>query len=141
MKEQNLPSWFLPHLYSSQPCESLFRQLRSLTSTYPTVACCSVNEILYRISKIQMLNEIVNSNAKNFVYPKSSHKKSNEKKQVLHELPTKSEIFNVIALCKVKAIKTTKRFGFETPDDSTLISRKISAKCLSKKIIKSKKKH
>lgn len=141
LKEQNLPYWFLPHLYSSQPCESLFRQLRSLTSTYSTVACCSVNEILYRISKIQMQNEIVNSNAKNFVYLKSSHKKSNEKKQVLHELPTKSEIFNVIALCKVKAIKTTKRFGFEIPDDSTLISRKISAKCLSKITIKSKKKH
>lgn len=138
LKEQNLPSWFLPHLYSSQPCESLFRQLRSLTSTYSTVACCSVNEILYRISKIQMQNEIVSSNAENFIYPKSSHKKINEKsngKTIVHELPTKSEIFNVIALC----IKTANQFGFEIPADSMLISRQISAKCLSKRTIKKKK--
>lgn len=136
LKEQNLPAWFLPYLYSSQPCESIFRQLRSFTSTFSTVACCSVNEILYRISKIQMQNEIVHSNAMNFVYPRATHKKNNE---FVHELPTKSEIFNIIALCKAKAINTAKRFGFKIPNDSTLISCKISAKFLSKRTIKTKK--
>lgn len=136
LKEQNLPSWFLPFLYSSQQCESLFRQLRSFTSTYSTVACCSVNEILYRISKIQMQNEIVHINAKNFVYPRSSKKTDSN---FVHELPTKSEIFNIIALCKARAISTAKRFGFSIPNDSTLISCNITAKCLNKRTIKTKK--
>lgn len=33
LKEHNLPNLFLPHLYTSQTCESTFRQLRSFTST------------------------------------------------------------------------------------------------------------
>lgn len=135
LKDQNLPSWFLPYLYSSQPCESIFRQLRSFTSTYSTVACCSVNEILFRISKIQLQNEIVHSNAQNFVYPKITHKKKHD---FVEELPTKYEIFNTIALCKTRAINTAKRFGLKIPNDSLLVSCKIGVKCLNKRTIKSK---
>lgn len=107
----------------------------SFTSTYSTVACCSVNEALHRISKIQLQNEIVHSNAMNFVYPKSSKK---ENIKFVHELPTKCEIFNTITLCKTRAIYTAKRFGFKIPTNSLLISCKISAKILSKRTIKTK---
>lgn len=136
LKQHDLPSWLLPNLYSSQPCESIFRQFRSFTSTYSTVVCCSVNEVLYRISKIQLQNEIVHSHAMNFVYPKSNHHQKVEK--CVYELPTKHEIFNTIALCKIKAINTAKRFGFKIPSDSKLLSCKITAKCSSKESIKSK---
>lgn len=133
--DQNLPSWFLPHLFNSQSCESIFRQMRSFTSTYSTKANCSVNEILYRISKIQLQNEIVHSNATNFVYPKATQKKD---KNVLHTLPTKFEIFNTVALCKTRAIKTAKQFGFKIPNDSSLVSCTIGVKCLNKRPIKIK---
>lgn len=69
LKENNLPSWFQPNLYSSQPCESTFRRLRSFTSTFSTVANCSIMEAISRVSKIQLQSEIVHKNAANFDFP------------------------------------------------------------------------
>lgn len=37
LKENNLSHLFKPHLFNSQQCESLFRLIRSFTSTYSTV--------------------------------------------------------------------------------------------------------
>lgn len=136
--DQNLSHWFLPYLFSSQPCESIFRQLRSFTSTYSTVANCSVNEILFRISKIQLQNEIIHNNAMNFVYPKVNKKREFD---FVKKLPTKYEIFNTIALCKTRAINTAKRFGFKIPGDSSLVSCKIGTKCLNKRTTISKTKN
>lgn len=87
LKDRNLPGWFSTNLYSSQPCESVFRPIRSFTSTYSTVANCSVKEILSRISKIQFQNEIVHKNAKHFVYPRS--KQQDDAHKSIHDLPTK----------------------------------------------------
>lgn len=58
LKEIIKPHWFMPHLFENQPCEALFRQVRSLTSTYSTVANCTVKQILKRIIKIQLQNDI-----------------------------------------------------------------------------------
>lgn len=54
----NRPELFLPWLFSSQPCEKTFRQLRSMTSTFSTVVNFSMKEILQRLHRVQALNEI-----------------------------------------------------------------------------------
>ena len=51
-------SQFLPWLYSSQPCEKIFRQTRSMTSTFSTVVNYSFMDILRRLNRIQILNDI-----------------------------------------------------------------------------------
>lgn len=56
-KTGNLDS-FIPWLYSSQPCEKIFRQTRSMTSTYSTVVNFSAQDIIRRMNRIQILNEI-----------------------------------------------------------------------------------
>lgn len=58
LRKENLSNLFHTLLFGSQQCESLFRQLRSMTTTYSTVINCSVKEILERISKIHFQNEI-----------------------------------------------------------------------------------
>lgn len=76
----NLPQYFRPNLFESQPCKQMFRQVRSFTTTYSTVANCSVKEILERISKIDLQNNIVLNFGSNFVYPRmyKSKSKANE---------------------------------------------------------------
>lgn len=92
LREQNLKHLFLPNLMSSQPCESLFRQIRSFTTTYSTVANCSVKEILQRISKIQLQNDIVVSETvSNFVFPHLI-RNNNKTKPTIYDLPTNNEI-------------------------------------------------
>lgn len=57
-RNENCPDVFLPWLFSSQPCEKMFRQTRSMTSTYSTVVNYSLYDLMRRIDRINALNEI-----------------------------------------------------------------------------------
>lgn len=59
LKCKQTPEIFKPWLMSSQPCERTFRATRSLTSTFSTIVNFSMLEILYRINKIQTINDIM----------------------------------------------------------------------------------
>lgn len=72
LNKAHMPHLFLPHLFGSQQCEAIFRQIRSFTSTYSTVANCSVKEILSRISKILLQSEI-SFNYNSFKFPRLGH--------------------------------------------------------------------
>lgn len=49
---------FTPWLCSSQPCESIFRKIRSMTSTFSTIVNFNLISILRRLNRLQILNEI-----------------------------------------------------------------------------------
>lgn len=55
-----MPHLFAPQYFDSQPCEGFYRMIRSFTSTYSTVANCTVKQILGRIHKIQLQGDISN---------------------------------------------------------------------------------
>lgn len=109
LKENDQADLFKPHLYESQPCEATFRKLRSFTSTYSTVANCTVKESNSRISKIQLQNDIIFGTLPQFKYPRlgPADISSNEAMR----LPTKEEIIKVILQCQREAIETAKEFG------------------------------
>lgn len=47
----NEPQLFAPNLFDSQPCESTFRQLRSMSTTFSTIVNCSVLKFINRVKK------------------------------------------------------------------------------------------
>lgn len=49
---------FLPWMFSSQPCESFFRGLRSMTSTFSTIVNSTLLETMYKLRRMQVLNDI-----------------------------------------------------------------------------------
>lgn len=108
LKHNDMPELFLPHLYESQPCESIFRQFRSFTPTYSTVANCTLKEAESRISKIQLQNDIINEISPFFVYPRLAklETQTNNETTVTAELPTNTEILNEIEKCERDAIAT-----------------------------------
>ncbi|KYN23201.1 hypothetical protein ALC57_04378 [Trachymyrmex cornetzi] len=56
LSDSNLnSSMCVPWLMSSQPCEQIFRSTRSLTSTFSTIVNFSLNDIMNRIKKIQII--------------------------------------------------------------------------------------
>lgn len=65
---------FLPWKFSSQPCEQLFRALRSMTTTFSTVVNFSIKDILHRIDRLQMVNNIINDLGEKFVFPREEKK-------------------------------------------------------------------
>lgn len=111
LKHENLANLFQPHLMDSQPCESTFRQFRSFTSTYSMVANCSIKEMLSRLSKIQLQNDIIQCTAKNFNYPKLTR---TDKKIRVFDMPNSQEIFSKIEECKIKALSIAKQLGLTT---------------------------
>lgn len=65
---------FIPNLYSSQPCESVFRQMRSITSTYSTVVSCNMLEMIFRMKKIQLQNDIISDSKEEIKFPRFEKK-------------------------------------------------------------------
>lgn len=108
LKNANAPHLFFPHLLNSQQCEAAFRQLRSFTTVYSTVANCSVKEILGRISKIQFQNEIMNTT--DYIFPRSA-KSKNRSYHVVADLPTHQQIFDEIEKAKSHAFKDAQHIG------------------------------
>lgn len=111
---------FLTHLFGSQPCEALFRQIRSFTSTYSTVANCTVKEILARVSKIQLQNDTA-CNTSSFTFPRAKNIFESSK-NLKFELPTDQEIYDEIEKSKSNAIKDAIQIG--------LIGKKIKKSSL-----------
>lgn len=110
LKQTNQPELFLPHLFSSQPCESIFRQLRSFTTTYSTVVNSSVKESISRISKIHLQNEIFHATSPDFIYPRINSQCSNETKFDF-QLPSREEIIKEIEFCQKAAVVTATKLG------------------------------
>lgn len=107
LKDKNMPNLFTPQLYNSQVCEETFRQIRSFTTVYSTVANCSIKEIIGRLDKIQLQNDIsLNSN---FLFPRSKSRPTTTDLEVI--LPTKEEICCEIEKCKLDAIKFSEQMG------------------------------
>lgn len=109
MKKNDMSKLFKPDLFSSQPCESLFRTVRSFTSTYSTVVNCSVKEILERMNKIQLQGDIATQNAGNFIFPRVNATCNGPNMKI--EMPTLEEIYDQIEKCKAEAVKYAKEVG------------------------------
>ena len=61
-----LPEYALNiHLFSSQPCESTFRNARALTGTFSSITNFSVHQFLRKTEKLSLLNNIKSSEETN----------------------------------------------------------------------------
>lgn len=89
-RDHNIPEAFIVEHLSSQPCESVFRVFRSMTSTESTVVNFNIQDLLSRAKRAYTLGKIMSSTA-NFEF----HKKK-AKPFVFDSLPPDSQI-NVIA--------------------------------------------
>lgn len=115
LKNSNQSQMFKPSKYSSQPCEAFYRQIRAMSCVDSTVTNCSEKEILGRVKKIQLQNNIGASN-KEFIFPKHSSL-NEESKWNTFNLPTQHEIIETVEKCKIQATNDAVKFG--------LLNRKI----------------
>lgn len=110
LRKTKQPHLFQPIKYSSQPCESFFRQIRSISTVYSTVVNCSTKEMLNRAKKIQLQNNISASNS-TFKFPKKIFDTNKSVALSLEELPIAEEIIEIIESCKKKAIDDALKIG------------------------------
>lgn len=96
---------FQTNLFSSQPCESTFRQMRSLGTPNFTKINFTLYEVLHMISRIELMNTIKNSNDGQILFPE----KKIQTKTL--ELPKNDEIITTIKAAKKNALELAKEFG------------------------------
>lgn len=121
LKEQTLDHLFHPDLLGSQQCEAIFRQIRSLSSTYSTVKNSSLLEIIQKMSKIELQNQISHMKLKHYNFPRIGLPSSSYYERVdrnginqsenIVELPSHQEIIREIELAKLEAIEYAETLG------------------------------
>lgn len=130
LKNNNLEHLFLPHLISSQPCEAIFRQIRSLSTLGSTVTNCSVLGMIHRCEKIELMNNISRSKLPDFTF----ETKTSRSREIYYNmtrynesaLPNRDEIIAIIELAKQEAIQDARKLGVRI-DDSFDYSCKLSS--------------
>lgn len=111
LRNEQLTHLFSPAMYSSQPCESFYRLLRSLTTISSTVVNFDTKGILDRISRIHLLNEISNDKDSGFTYPKALNFFKFSTPPNFDSFPNDSEMINTIKQCKEEALILATKIG------------------------------
>ncbi|XP_067203736.1 uncharacterized protein [Linepithema humile] len=112
LRDCNMSHLFMPPLFSSQPCEAFFRQIRSMSTTYSTIVNCSLLDVIHRIKKIQLQTDILASKLnKNISFPRIEYKVKTI--QIQPNLPTNDDIYEAIEKARKKAITDAHKFDLE----------------------------
>lgn len=121
LKGRNLDHLFHPDLLGSQQCEAIFRLIRSQCSTYSTVTNASLFEIIQKVSKIELQNQIAHFKLKNFNFPRIGKTSSSyfpliDRNGENHyrkfvPLPSLDEIFREIEFAKMEVIEHAESLG------------------------------
>lgn len=137
LKKENLTHLFHPYMYSSQPCESFYRRIRSLSTVNSTVVNCSTKQMLDRLNRIQLLGEIA-SEKNGFKYPESLIScRFSESKYIEADFPSEDEIHKIILQCKDRALETAQRVGLIEEDCDYLDS--VCDCCVPKYVVPKQK--
>lgn len=118
LKGQNSPNLFMPWLYSSQPCESFYRQIRALSPCNSSVTNFTVKEMIDRVHKIQLQNEISFDPETSFIFHTSNTRQSVPPRCL--ELPTEQEILDTIEQCKMSAMNDAIELNLMSKDDPSM---------------------
>lgn len=105
LKSQNLPNLFLPLLLGSQPCEGIFRQIRSLTTSQSTVTNFTLLEFMNKICRVELQSFIAYKALPEMNFPqvKIPSPAQNEHQEV--ELPEIDQILAVIETARDDAMR------------------------------------
>lgn len=112
-----------------------FRQIRSLSSSYSTVTNANLLEIIQKISKIELQNEIAHIKLTHFNFPRIGKMSGsyyplfdrNGEFQYLNAtpLPSRDEIFNEIEFAKMEAIECAASLGVSIKNPSSYTCRTL----------------
>lgn len=109
LRSDNNSTMFFPTLLGSQPCEKSFRQLRSMTTTQSTIINFSILDMLHRMNKIELQNEMM-SKCSFLKFPRHDRKTAAEQPELIN-LPNDAEIISLIEEAKEDATNDARDVG------------------------------
>lgn len=115
LRSEEKHNMFLTYMFASQPCESIFRQLRSMGTANFTKINFTLHELLHMIARVEMMNKIAYS-CKEIVSPRiqstSKCNSSSELVNAVHEnLPSDENLLVAMERGQRDALKQLELFG------------------------------
>lgn len=108
LREKSSPEMFIPFLFASQPCEHLFRQMRSMGQINYTKINFTLIELLHLIARVEMQNDIVYSKLPNMKFPRAF---KSTKIPTIHNLPSNDDIIDTIRKARDDALSDAIKFN------------------------------
>lgn len=108
-RNANQEHLFLLGLFNSQPCESTFRQFRSMTTANWTKINFSLLELLHMISRIELQNQIAYFELSDLAVLTRIHNRTGKHK--LFQLPSDCEMRMVLEQVLEEAVLDAAKFG------------------------------
>jgi hypothetical protein len=103
--------FFQPQLAMSQTCEKCFSIVRTFTSTFSTVVNFSSLELIERLHKVQLQEEIINILKDDFVFRQNLVRLAKYRNAILEEMPNDLELERLINQAKSDALNSAKSLG------------------------------
>lgn len=109
-REHNLPNLFIPTLFTSQPCEETYRQMRSMGSMNYTKINFTLLELLHLVGRVELQNDIIYFKLADseVVFPRKRLDRTSFKH---YPLPSVEEMDLSINEAKINAITDLRTFG------------------------------
>lgn len=102
--------FFLPELFSSQPCEHTFRQMRSMGTANFTKINFNLHELMHMIGRVEIMDNIVHT-CKDITFPRIELKsKIVEQTAVDNNLPNDEDIICTMKRAQSDALKNAAKF-------------------------------
>lgn len=119
LRDNQEPYMFLPKLFASQPCEEIFRRLRSMGTTNYTKITYSLHEMLHLVARVDLINKIAYSQ-KHIFFPRIDAKAvASEKVNVT--LPTDEDIFMAMKRALFDALKNAAKFKMYSEESDVIL--------------------
>lgn len=110
LRDAGKPEWFLTHLFDSQPCESTFRQMRSMGTINYTKINFTLLELFHLVERVELQNEIVHNRLAHtdIIFPRV---KERVKHNHVYDLPLNEQMTTTLKVAQEDAKKIAIEFG------------------------------
>lgn len=112
MRTMEQPNLFKPWLFASQPCEHVFRTMRSMGTANFTKINFSLNELFHMTARLEMTQKTIYSK-QDIIFPRNLPNQSEHSV----EFPSDHEILNVMQKARSDAIKKAAEFDICLDDN------------------------
>ncbi|KAK3909723.1 Aspartic protease SNP2 [Frankliniella fusca] len=116
LRDSEEPEQFLPWLFTSQPCEEIFRKLRSISTFSSSITTFSLLDVQHKVRRLDILSEL-QVMLENFCNVPRAKKASKKQEETLSNfiLPEDFEIEQTVEASYGQAAKVCKKLGLRVP--------------------------
>lgn len=114
LRDNQQADLFIPSKFASQPCEYIFRQMRSTGTTNFTKINFTLYELQHMVSRVELLNKLAHSRNE-IRFPRIESKKLKEIRDVV--LPNDQQIFDAMNKAFRDALENSAAFGMDSQEN------------------------